>query len=54
MHIFEQVVKEYKHNELILNFKSMYSDLVMTTSLYKLGQEASKIFIGNKFKEVKK
>lgn len=53
LHNFEQAVKEYRHNELMSDFKSSYADPVLTTPLYKYEQCAAKIFTRNTFKEVK-
>ncbi|XP_058723681.1 protein FAR1-RELATED SEQUENCE 5-like [Vicia villosa] len=52
LHGFERAVKEYRHNELMSNFKTFYYDLVLTTKLEGLELEAAKIFTGKKFKEV--
>lgn len=53
MHNFEQALREYRNNELVADFKSLFSEPVMTTSLYKIEKEASKIYTSEIFKEVK-
>lgn len=54
MHIFKRVVKENKHNELITDFKSIYSDPVLTTGLHKYQLGYTKKFTRNKLWDVKK
>ncbi|KAJ1420101.1 Zinc finger, CCHC-type [Sesbania bispinosa] len=53
MHKFEQVVREYRNNELMADFKCFWSEPVLTTSLYKIERDASKIFTQEIFKDVK-
>lgn len=44
MHNFEHGLKEYKHNELMFDFKFSYGDHVLATSLQKIEQNASNFF----------
>ncbi|KAJ1412636.1 Zinc finger, CCHC-type [Sesbania bispinosa] len=50
---FEHVVREYRNNEMIADFKSLFTQPVLTTSLHKIESEASKLFTLEIFKEVK-
>jgi hypothetical protein len=54
LHNFERALKEYRHNELLSDFKSFYYHPMLTTALTTFESEASKIFTGKKFKDVKK
>ncbi|KAJ1432863.1 Zinc finger, PMZ-type [Sesbania bispinosa] len=51
---FERAIKEYRHNELMSDFKTKFSDPVLTTALYKYEVAASKIYTRNKFFDVRK
>ncbi|CAH9139062.1 unnamed protein product [Cuscuta epithymum] len=51
MHNFERAVKEYRHNELISDFKSLYTDPLLTTPLHVYESWASQVFTRNKFCE---
>ncbi|KAJ1394894.1 Zinc finger, PMZ-type [Sesbania bispinosa] len=50
---FEQVLREYRNNEMIAEFKSMFTQPILTTSLQKIESEAAKIFTLEIFREVK-
>ncbi|KAJ1427873.1 Zinc finger, PMZ-type [Sesbania bispinosa] len=50
---FEQVLREYRNNEMIADFKNLFTEPVLTTSLCKIKSEASKIFTLEIFWEVK-
>ncbi|KAJ1405119.1 Zinc finger, CCHC-type [Sesbania bispinosa] len=50
---FEQVLREYRNNEMIADFKSLFTEPVLTTSLKENEREASKIFTLEIFREVK-
>ncbi|KAK7251686.1 hypothetical protein RIF29_35090 [Crotalaria pallida] len=50
---FEHVLREYRHNELEADYKSLFTEPVLTTSLKKIEREASKIYTLAIFKEVK-
>ncbi|KAI4346272.1 hypothetical protein L6164_013338 [Bauhinia variegata] len=50
---FDATVREYISNELIVDFKSMFVELVMTTSLQKIKPEDAKIYTMEIFKEVR-
>lgn len=52
LHHFERVVKEYKHNELSSDFKSMHLGLVLKTLLIQIEAEFAKVFTKKKFREV--
>ncbi|CAH9133851.1 unnamed protein product [Cuscuta epithymum] len=54
MHNFERAVKEYRHNELISDFKSLYTDPLLTSPLHVYESWASQVFTRNKFWEVRK
>ncbi|KAJ1400103.1 FAR1-related protein [Sesbania bispinosa] len=54
MHSFEQALREYRNNELIADFKSLFSEPVLTTCLQKIEKDASKIYTLEMFKEVRK
>nr|KYP33193.1 Protein FAR1-RELATED SEQUENCE 5 [Cajanus cajan] len=53
IHNFEQALREYRNNELVADFKSLYSDPVLTTSLYEIEKAAAKIYTAEVFMEVK-
>ncbi|VFQ65644.1 unnamed protein product [Cuscuta campestris] len=53
-HNFEQLLREYRNNEVIADFKSCFSEPVMTTSLKDIEREAARIYTHEIFKEVKK
>ncbi|KAJ1415903.1 Zinc finger, PMZ-type [Sesbania bispinosa] len=50
---FEKVLREYRNNEMIADFKNLFTEPVLTTSLRKIESEASKIFTLEIFREVK-
>ncbi|KAJ1375511.1 Zinc finger, PMZ-type [Sesbania bispinosa] len=50
---FGQVLREYRNNEMIADFKSMFTHPVLTTSLQKIESDAAKIFTLEIFREVK-
>ncbi|KAJ1381662.1 FAR1 DNA-binding domain [Sesbania bispinosa] len=54
----KRVVNDYKHNELTSDFKSTYTQPMMTTALEKYELEASNVYTRNKFfddrKEIEK
>ncbi|KAJ1443590.1 Zinc finger, PMZ-type [Sesbania bispinosa] len=54
LHNFDRVVNEYRHNELTSDFKSTYTQPVMTTALEKYEVEASNLYTRNKFFDVRK
>ncbi|KAK2424288.1 protein FAR1-RELATED SEQUENCE [Trifolium repens] len=54
LHNFERALKDYRHNELLSDFKSFYYHPVLTTALPGFELGASKIFTAKKFKVVKK
>ncbi|KAJ1404687.1 Zinc finger, CCHC-type [Sesbania bispinosa] len=49
----KRALKEYRHNELISDFKSFYGEPVLTTTLFTIEECASKVFTRKKFWEVK-
>ncbi|RYQ95178.1 hypothetical protein Ahy_B08g090240 isoform B [Arachis hypogaea] len=49
----ERVVKEYRNNELVAQFKSMYSKSVLTTGLDSIKQAAARVYTAEVFPEVK-
>ncbi|RYR63480.1 hypothetical protein Ahy_A04g021291 [Arachis hypogaea] len=49
----ECVVNEYRNNELVAQFKSMYSKPVLTTGLDSIEQAAAKVYTAEVFAEVK-
>ncbi|KAJ1415251.1 FAR1 DNA-binding domain [Sesbania bispinosa] len=53
LHNMEQVMRQYRNNELVADFKDIYTEPVITTSLYELERHASKIFTLEIFREVK-
>ncbi|XP_058761389.1 protein FAR1-RELATED SEQUENCE 5-like [Vicia villosa] len=53
MHNFEQAMRSYRNNELIADFKSKFSELVMTTQLRALESHAAKVYTTEIFKEVR-
>lgn len=50
---FDQIVREYRNNELTFDYKSLFSEHVMTTTLLKIEREASQSFTFEIFSEVK-
>ncbi|KAJ1414864.1 Zinc finger, SWIM-type [Sesbania bispinosa] len=50
----DEAVKEYRHNELMSDFKTKFSDPVLSISLYKYEIAASKVYTRNKFWDVRK
>ncbi|KAJ1411366.1 FAR1 DNA-binding domain [Sesbania bispinosa] len=53
MHSFEQDLREYRHNELTADFKSLFSEPVLTTCFQKIERDASNIYTLEMFKEVR-
>ncbi|XP_058732835.1 protein FAR1-RELATED SEQUENCE 5-like [Vicia villosa] len=53
MHNFEQALRDYKNNELVADFKSKFSDPVLTTHLRPIESDAAKTYTIEIFKEVK-
>ncbi|KAJ1382616.1 Zinc finger, CCHC-type [Sesbania bispinosa] len=53
LHNFDRALKEYRHNELMSDFKSFYGEHVLTTTLFTIEECASKVFTRKKFWEVK-
>ncbi|RYQ99305.1 hypothetical protein Ahy_B07g087223 [Arachis hypogaea] len=49
----ERVVKEYRNNEFVAQFKSMYSKPVLTTGLDSIEQAAARVYTTEVFVEVK-
>ncbi|KAL4357633.1 hypothetical protein AHAS_Ahas09G0206200 [Arachis hypogaea] len=47
----ERVVKEYRNNELVAQFKSMYSKPVLTTGLDSIEQAAARVYTAEVFAE---
>ncbi|KAJ1407407.1 FAR1 DNA-binding domain [Sesbania bispinosa] len=52
-HKFEQAKKEYRNNELMTEFKNMFSEPVLTTYLRSIEKEAAKFYTHEIFREVK-
>ncbi|KAL4364848.1 hypothetical protein AHAS_Ahas07G0047100 [Arachis hypogaea] len=50
----DRVVKDYRNNEFIVDYKSLYTDPVLTTGLESLERSASKLYTREIFFEVKK
>ncbi|KAJ1430534.1 FAR1 DNA-binding domain [Sesbania bispinosa] len=53
LHKFEQAKNEYKNNELMADFKTLFSEPVLTTYLRSIEKEASNIYTQEIFREVK-
>ncbi|XP_057449724.1 protein FAR1-RELATED SEQUENCE 5-like isoform X2 [Lotus japonicus] len=53
LHSMEEALRGYRHNELVADFNSLFTEPVMTTSLHMYEREASKIFTLEIFREVK-
>ncbi|CAI8605224.1 unnamed protein product [Vicia faba] len=53
MHNFEQALRSYRNNELVVDFKSKFTKPVMTTHLSLIESHAVKIYTAEIFKEVK-
>ena len=53
MHNFQNALREYRNNELIVVFSCMFLDPVMTTCLQEIEKHASKVYTRDIFKEVK-
>ncbi|KAJ1387291.1 protein FAR1-RELATED SEQUENCE 5-like [Sesbania bispinosa] len=53
LHKFEQAKKEYRNNEMMAEFRSLFSEPVLTTYLRSFEKEASKIYTQEIFKEFK-
>ncbi|KAJ1413419.1 FAR1-related protein [Sesbania bispinosa] len=54
LHNFERALNEYRHNELTSDFKSKYTQPVMTTTLERYEVQASNVYTRNKFFDVRK
>ncbi|CAH9068909.1 unnamed protein product [Cuscuta epithymum] len=54
IHNFEQLLREYRNNELIADFKSNFYEPVMTSSLKHLKRQTANIYTSEMFTEVKK
>lgn len=54
MHSFEQALREYRNNELLADFKSIYLEPVLTTGLQNIERDVAMIYTAEMFKEVKK
>ena len=50
----ERVVRDYRNNELVAQFTSMYGEPMMTTGLDSIERGAAKVYTREIFKEVKK
>jgi hypothetical protein len=53
MHNFEQVLRDYRNSELAAEFKSKFTEPVLTTHLRSIESDAAKIYTAEIFKEVK-
>ncbi|RYR78528.1 hypothetical protein Ahy_A01g003348 [Arachis hypogaea] len=53
MHNLNEVVRQYRTNELLYDFKSLFSSSVLTTCFEDIEKDAANIFTQNMFKEVK-
>ncbi|RYR35513.1 hypothetical protein Ahy_A10g050663 [Arachis hypogaea] len=53
MHNLNEAVRQYQTNELLSDFKSLFSSPVLTTCFEDIEKEAANIFTHNMFKEVK-
>ncbi|XP_057444043.1 protein FAR1-RELATED SEQUENCE 5-like [Lotus japonicus] len=53
IHNFERDVKEYRHNELVADFTTMYTEPVLTTPLREIEIGFSKLLTRKMFEEVK-
>ncbi|CAH9080089.1 unnamed protein product [Cuscuta epithymum] len=53
MHNFEKALREYRNNEFVADFKSLYTTPVLTTSLQNIEEDAAKKFTEEIFQEVK-
>ncbi|QHO56236.1 protein FAR1-RELATED SEQUENCE 5 [Arachis hypogaea] len=51
---FELALKEFRNNELVAEFNSMYNEPVLTTALESIERKAAKVFTREIFKEVQK
>ncbi|KAJ1400752.1 Zinc finger, PMZ-type [Sesbania bispinosa] len=54
LHNFERALNEYRHNELASDFKSSYTQPVLTTALEKYEVNACNFYTRNKFFEIRK
>ncbi|KAJ1429363.1 Zinc finger, CCHC-type superfamily [Sesbania bispinosa] len=54
LHNFERALNEYRHNELNSDYKSTYTQLVLTTTLEKYEVHACNVYTRNKFFDVRK
>ncbi|KAJ1396399.1 FAR1 DNA-binding domain [Sesbania bispinosa] len=54
LHNFERALNEYRHNELTSDFKSKYTQPVMTIALERYEVQASNVYTRNKFFDVRK
>jgi hypothetical protein len=53
MHNFEQILSDYRNNEMVADFKSKCTEPVLTTQLHLIESDAAKIYTAEIFKEVK-
>ncbi|KAL4394064.1 hypothetical protein AHAS_Ahas02G0114600 [Arachis hypogaea] len=53
MHNLNEAVRQYWTNELLSDFKSLFSSPVLTTYFEDIEKEAANIFTQNMFKEVR-
>ncbi|XP_015944684.1 protein FAR1-RELATED SEQUENCE 5-like [Arachis duranensis] len=53
MHNLNEAVRQYRTNELLSDFKSLFSSPVLTTCFEDIEKEAANIFTHNMFKEVR-
>ncbi|XP_058760399.1 protein FAR1-RELATED SEQUENCE 9-like [Vicia villosa] len=53
MHNFDQAMRSYRNNELIADYKSKFSEPVMTTQLRALESHAANVYTMEIFKEVR-
>ncbi|XP_058726880.1 protein FAR1-RELATED SEQUENCE 5-like [Vicia villosa] len=53
MHNLEQALRDYRNNELVADFKSKFSDPVLTTHLRPIESDAAKTYTAEIFKEIK-
>ena len=53
MHNFEQVLRDYRNNELVADFKSKFTEPVLSTHLRSIESDAARIYTAEIFKEVK-
>ncbi|KAJ1412577.1 Zinc finger, CCHC-type [Sesbania bispinosa] len=54
MHNIDQTLREYRNNELMADYKTLFTEPVLTTSLSKIEKDAAKTYTQEIFKEVKR